>query len=204
MDLFETLNAERCNLLPCDGTVHYYGKILNTADATHYYQSLLEKIIWVNDKTIIMGKEIITKRKVAWYGDAPFAYTYSGTTKTAHPWITELQELKRLVETHSHESYNSCLLNLYHSGEEGMTWHSDAETALKKNGAIASLTLGAERKFSFKHKKTKHPVNLILEHGSLLVMKDNTQTHWLHSLPLSKKVFSPRINLTFRYIAQQQ
>ena len=98
------------------------------------------------------------------------------------------------------ETYNSCLLNLYHHGEEGMAWHSDGEKDLKKDGAIGSLSFGAERKFSFKHKKTKQTVSLILEHGSLLVMKDNTQTHWLHRLPPTKLVRNARINLTFRTI----
>lgn len=202
MDLFENLNSEPHNLLPYNGTVFYYGKILTQEQANYYFQALMEKIAWENDKAMIMGKEIITKRKVAWYGDAPFSYTYSGTTKTALPWINELLELKQLAEAKSKESYNSCLLNLYHTGEEGMTWHSDAEIALKKNGAIGSFSLGAERKFSFKHKKTKHTEAVILEHGSLLVMKGETQTHWLHSLPTTKKVFTPRINLTFRCIAQ--
>lgn len=204
MDLFETLTAEPHNLLPQNGTVHYYGKILSSAQATHYFHQLLQHIRWENDKAIIMGREIITKRKVAWYADEPFNYAYSGTTKTALPWIDELLALKQLVEATSHESYNSCLLNLYHSGEEGMTWHSDAEIALKKQGAIASLSFGAERKFSFKHKKTKNTLSVILEHGSLLVMKGETQTHWLHSLPTTKKVFTPRINLTFRCIVQHQ
>jgi alkylated DNA repair dioxygenase AlkB len=204
MDLFETLTAEPHNLLPQDGTVLYYGKILSSVQATYYFHQLLQHIRWENDKAIIMGREIITKRKVAWYADAPFNYAYSGTTKTALPWIDELLALKQLAEATSHESYNSCLLNLYHSGEEGMTWHSDAEIALKKQGAIASLSFGAERKFSFKHKKTKNTLSVTLEHGSLLVMKGETQTHWLHSLPTTKKVFTPRINLTFRCIVQPQ
>lgn len=202
MDLFETLNAPPENLLPYDGTVLYYGKILTPTTADHYFKNLWEKISWNHDKAIILGKEIITKRKVAWYADAPFKYTYSGTTKTALPWIDELLELKQLAETESNESFNSCLLNLYHNGEEGMTWHSDAEIALKKNGAIGSLSLGAERKFSFKHKKTKDSASLTLGHGSLLIMKDETQTHWLHCLPTTKKVHSARISLTFRSIIQ--
>jgi alkylated DNA repair dioxygenase AlkB len=203
MNLFETLSGTPDNLLPYDGTVLYYGKIITPTAADHYFQMLWEKISWSNDKAIILGKEIITKRKVAWYADAPFKYTYSGTTKTALPWINELLELKQLAETESNESFNSCLLNLYHNGEEGMTWHSDAEIALKKNGAIGSLSLGAERKFSFKHKKTKDSVSLTLGHGSLLIMKDETQTHWLHCLPTTTKVNSPRISLTFRSIIQQ-
>ena len=116
------------------------------------------------------------------------------------PWTKELLELKKLVEKETGESFNSCLLNLYHDGTEGMAWHSDAEKDLKKNGAIASLSFGAERKFSFKHKLTKELVSLVLEHGSLLVMKDTTQSHWLHRLPPSAKHNKSRINLTFRTI----
>ena len=93
-----------------------------------------------------------------------------------------------------------CLLNLYHNGSEGISWHSDGEDYFKKNGAIASVTFGAERKFAFKHKDTKEVVSLILQHGSLLVMKNETQTYWLHSLPTTKKVHRPRISLTFRTI----
>jgi alkylated DNA repair dioxygenase AlkB len=202
MDLFENLNGAPHNILPYEGTALYHGKILTHKNANYYFCTLMEKIVWENDRAMIMGKEIVTRRKVAWYADAPFNYTYSGTTKTALPWFNELLELKQLVEAESEESYNSCLLNLYHTGEEGMTWHSDAEIALKKNGAIGSLSFGAERKFSFKHKKTKHTTSVILESGSLLVMKGETQTHWLHSLPITKKVLTPRINLTFRNIAQ--
>jgi alkylated DNA repair dioxygenase AlkB len=202
MDLFETLNDTPENLLPYDGMALYYGKIITPTAADYYLQTLWEKISWSNDKAIIIGKEIITKRKVAWYADAPFKYTYSGTTKTALPWLDELLELKQLVETKSDESFNSCLLNLYHDGAEGMAWHSDAEIALKKNGAIGSLSLGAERKFSFKHKKTKVSLSLTLEHGSLFIMKNETQSHWLHCLPTTKKVNSARISLTFRSIIQ--
>jgi alkylated DNA repair dioxygenase AlkB len=149
---------------------------------------------------MIMGKIIITKRKVAWYGNKPFEYTYSRRTKIALPWTPALRELKQMTEAQSGESYNSCLLNLYHDGTEGMAWHSDGEPDLKKNGAIASLSFGAERKFSFKHKKTKETVSLLLEHGSLLVMKGSTQANWLHRLPPTTRVSKPRVNLTFRTI----
>jgi len=200
MDLF---NNSLSNILPYDGEVIYHEKILNKYDSQYYFEQLLANIAWDNDQAIIFGKRIFTKRKVAWYGDQPFNYTYSSTTKTALPWTKELLELKAKVEEASREVYNSCLLNLYHNGEEGMAWHSDGEKDLKKNGAISSLSLGAERKFSFKHKTTKNAVSVILERGSLLVMKGNTQTHWLHRLPPSKKVKGHRINLTFRTIEDQ-
>ena len=200
MDLFSKEEGERRNLLPKDGTVNYYGKLFSTKQAKRYFESLLNTIEWRNDEAIIFGKLIVTKRKVAWYGDSEFEYTYSNTTKKALPWTADLLDLKAIVEEQTNETFNSCLLNLYHSGDEGMAWHSDGEKDLKKNGAIASLSFGAERKFSFKHKVEKINVSLVLEHGSLLVMKRTTQTHWLHRLPPTKMASKPRINLTFRTI----
>lgn len=188
------------NLLPYNGTVIYYGPVIPQTEANRYLDYLLNGIAWENDKAIIYGKLIITKRKAAWYGDRPFEYTYSKTTKTALPWTPELLDLKAIAEKTTGETYNSCLLNLYHDGSEGMAWHSDAEKDLIKDGAIASLSFGAARKFSFKHKQTKETVSVILEHGSALVMKDITQTHWLHSISKSTKVKLPRVNLTFRTI----
>lgn len=200
MDLFSKEGGELRNLLPKDGTVNYYGKLFSTKQAKRYFESLLNTIEWRNDEAIIFGKLIVTKRKVAWYGDSEFEYTYSNTTKKALPWTADLLDLKAIVEEQTNETFNSCLLNLYHSGDEGMAWHSDGEKDLKKNGAIASLSFGAERKFSFKHKVEKTNVSLVLEHGSLLVMKGTTQTHWLHRLPPTKMASKPRINLTFRTI----
>lgn len=188
------------NHLPYDGIVNYFGKMMDSSTADHYYQTLLDTIDWKNDVANMFGKKIITKRKVAWHGDKAFEYTYSNNTKLALPWTDKLVELKSLIEKTSKETYNSCLLNLYHNGSEGMAWHSDGEKDLKKDGAIASVSFGAERKFAFKHKESKETVSIILEHGSLLIMAGTCQTHWLHRLPPTKKVHSPRINLTFRTI----
>lgn len=201
MKLFRNETNHTENLLPKGGTVYYYGKLFNHKSANNYLDCLLNTIEWKNDEAVIFGKHIITKRKVAWYGDNKFEYTYSNKTKQALFWTKELLELKTIIEKKTGEQFNSCLLNLYHSGDEGMAWHSDAEKDLKKNGAIASLSFGAERKFAFKHKETKEAISLILEHGSLLVMKDTTQTNWLHRLPPTKLITKPRVNLTFRTIA---
>ena len=200
MDLFDNQPSETKNLLPDGGIVNYYGKLFTVQQANNYLNTLLDTIEWKNDEAIIYGKLIVTKRKVAWYGESEFEYTYSNTTKKALPWTKELLELKSIVEAKTGESFNSCLLNLYHDGSEGMSWHSDAETDLKKDGAIGSLSFGAERKFAFKHKATKEIVSLILEHGSLLVMRGATQTNWLHRLPPTKLISRPRVNLTFRTI----
>lgn len=200
MELFAFIHDPHFNWLPKDGTVNYYGKILIKEEADYFYLNLLEKIDWKNDEAIIFGKKILTKRKVAWHGDKDFNYTYSKSTKTALPWSEDLYFLKNKIEEKTGEKFNSCLLNLYHDGSEGMAYHSDAEKDLKKNGTIASLTLGAERKFSFKHKTSGERIDLFLEHGSLLIMKDETQTNWLHRLPPTKTIRTPRINLTFRMI----
>ena len=203
MDLFNPHTDETTNLLPKDGTVNYYGKLFSREDSNHYLEVLLNTIEWKNDEAVIFGKHIITKRKVAWYGDQPFEYTYSNITKSALPWTKELLALKSLAEENSGESYNSCLLNLYHTGDEGMAWHSDGEKTLKENGAIASISIGAERVFQFKHKQNNKQIKLLLEHGSLLIMKDETQKNWLHRLAKSSKIKTPRINLTFRTIVGQ-
>jgi alkylated DNA repair dioxygenase AlkB len=189
------------NLVPNNGTVNYFGPVLTPKLADHFYHQLLNTIDWRNDEARIFGKQYITKRKVAWYGDFGYSYTYSNSTKVALPWTQDLLELKKVVEDLSGFTYNSCLLNLYHSGDEAMGWHSDDEKSLSKNSCIASLSLGAERKFSFKHKNSGQTVSLELEHGSLLLMKNETQTYWLHRLNKSTKIKQPRVNLTFRTIA---
>lgn len=183
-----------------DGLVNYYGKILAYQEANQYLDLLMQNILWKNDEVILFGKHIVTKRKTAWYGDSDYLYAYSNITKQALPWTKELSGLKQMVEEFAGVKFNSCLLNLYHNGNEGMGWHSDDEKSLGKNNTIASLSFGAERKFLFKHKQTRQIISFVLEHGSLLIMKAATQRNWLHSLPKSKNIVQPRINLTFRTI----
>ncbi|MCS3796379.1 alpha-ketoglutarate-dependent dioxygenase AlkB [Niastella sp. OAS944] len=203
MDLFSDKIDETINYLPKDGTVNYYGKPLTRVQADHYLEKLLTTIQWKNDEAVIFGKHIITKRKVAWYGNEHYNYAYSNVNRQALAWTKELLELKTLVEERTGETFNSCLLNLYHNGDEGMAWHSDDERSLGLNTAIASFSFGAERKFSFKHKASKEVISMMLGHGSLLVMKGTTQTHWLHCLPKSKRITTPRVNLTFRTMIPQ-
>ncbi|EOQ96431.1 oxidoreductase, 2OG-Fe(II) oxygenase family protein [Leptospira wolbachii serovar Codice str. CDC] len=196
MHLFPRSESE--NLLPYDGVLLYIPHFLPIDESHRIFGPLMEEIEWKPDEAILYGKHITTKRSVAWYAEKGFSYRYSGTTKTALPWSPLLLELKTKVEIASQEIFNSCLLNLYHDGSEGMAWHSDDETSLRPNSTIASVSFGAERTFRYKHKKTGEQVELQLEHGSLLLMKDVIQRHWLHSLPKAMKVKRPRINLTFR------
>lgn len=188
------------NVLPYDGDVQYLGKIFSQAEADTYYRRLMSTIAWKNDEVIIFGKHIVTDRKVAWYGDKAHQYKYSGITREGLLFTDDLLHIKTIVENISKETFNSCLLNLYENGGQAMGWHSDDEKSLGEKNVIASVTFGAERSFSFKHKQTKEKAALYLENGSLLIMKGETQKHWLHSLPKSTKITTPRINLTFRTI----
>ena len=161
MDLFGF--DKQFNLLPYDGEVYYFGVVMDDVKAQTSMSELLHSISWEQDHLTICGRSITTKRKTAWYGDKPFQYTYSNTTKTALPWNPILSALRCLVEEQVGSTFNSCLLNLYHAGDEGMAWHSDDEKELGDQPIIASLSLGAKRKFSFKHKESKESVSLDLE-----------------------------------------
>ena len=194
----------RPNILPQDGSVLYYEKIIADEEVIELYESLLNNIQWENERVIMFGKEIITKRKVAFYSDPSISYRYASKTKIGLPWTSTLIIIKNRVESITKESYNACLLNLYHNGEESMGWHSDNEKEIIANSSIASLSLGAKRKFSFKHKISKETVSIELENGSLLEMKGSVQAHWWHALIKSKKVTDARINLTFRQMLTQK
>ncbi len=192
----------RKTILAKDGLVTYRSNIIEPLQAAEFYRQLLKEIAWRNDEVIIFGKKIVTARKTAWYGDQEFVYQYSKIDRFALSWTATLKTIKNLVEEIADEKFNSCLLNLYHSGEEGMGWHCDNENSIIKNSTIASVSFGAERKFSFKHKISKELISLNLENASLLLMKNQTQQNWLHSLPKSKKVKEQRINLTFRKMVE--
>jgi alkylated DNA repair dioxygenase AlkB len=186
------------NIINQDGQAHYFGKIINDEQNHKYFNELLHKIEWVKENLVMFGKEITTKRKVAFYADPLIDYTYMNKTKKGLQWTPLLIEIKKMVTSYTGSNYNACLLNLYHDGNEGMGWHCDDEKEIIPNSSIASLSLGAERKFSIKHKLTKQTHSMILENGSLLEMLGSFQKNWLHALPKSKKNIDMRINLTFR------
>lgn len=197
--LFENELSQE-NLLPYDGELLLKENFLTVPEAKDLFQNLQKEIPWEPDQVRIFGKIITTKREVAWYGDPGLSYTYSGFVKQPLPWSSELLWIKEKVEKYCGEVFNSCLLNLYHDGQESMGWHRDNEKELKKHGTIASLSLGAARKFSFKHLNEKRKIDIPLNAGSLLLMKGIIQDHWQHSLPAMKRIDEARINLTFRQI----
>lgn len=186
------------SLLPYDGLVTYHESMMPPARSTEYFDTLLRTVPWTADEVVMFGKKITTKRKMTWMADDGLPYTYSKTTKHPQPWSREMLALKKIVEDFSGEQFNACLLNLYHDGTEGMGWHSDNERSITANSCIASVSLGSDRDFSFKHKLTGEIISLTLGHGSLLLMKGETQERWRHALIRTKKIVTPRINLTFR------
>ncbi|MES2709301.1 MAG: alpha-ketoglutarate-dependent dioxygenase AlkB [Verrucomicrobiota bacterium] len=202
MDLFRPQPTE--NLLPRDGVVNYHGPVLSPGEAERYFNVLRWEVPWRSDEVVLFGKRHITARKVAWYGDGGLNYRYSGSTKTPLAWTGDLLALKALAEELSGAPCNSCLLNLYHSGAEGMGWHSDDESSLEREAPIVCLSLGAERNFRFRHRQLPLKAEISLEAGSLLVMRGETQRHWQHTIPKMARVPGPRISLTFRRIAGPQ
>jgi alkylated DNA repair dioxygenase AlkB len=181
-----------------DGVVEYLPSLFSSKESESLFSELLKTTPWQQDEVILFGQKRILSRKVAWMGDDGFSYSYSGTSKTAAPWTPALMLVKERVEQQTTQRFNSCLLNLYHDGSEGMGWHSDDEKTLGRNPVIASVSFGAERIFKLKHRKSKEVVSVLLEQGSLLIMKGETQHHWVHTMPKTKRVTTPRINLTFR------
>jgi alkylated DNA repair dioxygenase AlkB len=189
-------------LLPADGQVHYFSGVFDQHKSSQFMQVLSEKIDWKQDVVKMYGKTITTKRRVAWYGEKDIVYRYSGIDRRALPWTSELFQIKELAQEIVNKSFNSCLLNFYSKGSEGMAWHSDDEKELDPQTGILSISLGAERRFCFRHKTKDYKTELMLENGSVLWMDSLCQKFWKHSLPVMKKVQEPRINLTFRNILQ--
>jgi len=199
--LFDKLSKDGLpNLLPKYGSVYYYPEFFDEAYSSHLLNVLQESLIWSSDQLIMFGKHITTRRKVAWVGDPNCPYTYSGVQKNPQEWTAELLFIKEKLETIAQSEFNSCLLNLYHDGDDGMGWHSDDEKELDARAPIASLSLGAIRKFAFKNRADKSTISLFLENGSTLIMHPPTQEFWQHSLLKTKKNTGLRINLTFRKI----
>ena len=182
--------------------VEYFEDFFDLDECNTIIPRLNSDINWMREKITMWGKKIITKRRIAWYGDEGRSYTYSGTTFQPSTWNQILLRIKDRVESKTSHKFNSVLLNDYKDGSVGMGWHSDDEKELGKNPIIASLSFGANRDFILKHRERKdiEKVKIHLKNGSLLLMLDSTQHYWKHSIPKRLKVKNSRINLTFRKI----
>ena len=188
------------NLLPMDGSAHYFPGFISAKEGDALIDHLYKSLQWEADKLIMFGKLVTTRRKVAWVGDPECSYTYSGFKRSPQVWTPELLSIKAQLEKLAQSEFNSCLLNFYHDGADGMGWHSDDEKELDAQSPIASLSLGSTRKFAFRHKKNRSTISIFLENGSALIMNSPTQQFWQHAILKTKTIHTPRINLTFRKI----
>ena len=186
-----------------DAELHYRPQFFPKPTADRLLQELMEKIEWTQNKIRFYGKESLVPRLEAWYGDPGKSYAYSGIQMNPKPWTKELVEIKEAIEKEASVPFNSVLINYYRDGKDRVAWHSDDEKELGQNPIIGSVSLGAERKFKLRHKKYKEnglKAEIMLQHGSFLLMKGPTQHHWMHEIPRTAKPIGPRINLTFRII----
>lgn len=199
MNLFD--NAPISLPLP-DGEAQYDSAFLEQTDADRYYTTLLQEIDWRQEQITIFGKKMDQPRLIAWHGDTGKSYTYSQLTLSPSLWTPALTEIQNLLQINTGIRFNSVLLNLYRTGTDSMGWHSDDEPELGPEPIIASISLGAIRRFRFRHRHDKHipSKGIDLTHGSLLLMRGATQTNWQHALPKTARKVGSRINLTYRVI----
>ena len=184
--------------------ISYYPGFFDLKDSNQYFQSLLETISWQQDDINIFGKTYKQPRLTALYANNNEPYSYSNITMIPHKFTKELLNIKVKVESVIDTNFTTCLLNLYRNGQDSNGWHADNEKELGSNPIIASVSFGSERLFKLKHRYDKNlKKNLVLQHGSLLIMQGETQHHWLHQIPKTKKEVGKRINLTFRIIPKK-
>ena len=201
MDLFSNQENAKELLLPLDeASVTYYPKAFSDK-ANMYFDTLLKEINWQQDSITVFGKTHPQPRLTALHGEENLSYSYSGITMNTIPFTPTLLEIKKRIEEHTKSTFNVVLLNLYRNGQDSNGWHSDNEKELGKNPSIASVSLGAKRKFQFRKisdRRMRHTIEL--ESGSLLLMEGQTQHTYQHQIPKTKKEIGQRINLTFRLI----
>ena len=174
---------------------------MSEQEARDLLETLIEEVDWEQHSVKIFGREVPSPRLSAWYGDAEAVYRYSGFTHRPRPWLPDLDGLRRRVEAALGERFNSVLLNRYRDGRDAMGWHADDEPELGTDPVIASVSLGAARRMTLRHRSRKDQKREVaLTTGSLLVMAGETQRNWMHAIPRSKTVHAERINLTFRLI----
>ncbi len=188
------------NLLPYNGEVYFFpGFFAEEADS--YFMRLQEEIAWKQEPIKIFGRELMQPRLTAWYGNAGKSYSYSGITMQPLAWTETLMAIKQSVDKITGVSFNSALLNLYRDGKDSMGWHRDNEKELGTDPVIASVSFGAPRRFLLRHHNNKKLVQeMVLTHGSLLLMRGETQHYWEHSIPKIAAPTKIRINITFRVI----
>lgn len=184
-----------------DAEVIIYNSFFAQTESNEIFAELYNTIDWRQEVTLLFGKQVTIPRLTAWYGDIGKSYTYSKIKMEPNLWTPTLIKIKSKIETVADTLFNSVLLNLYRNGKDSVAWHSDDEPELGQNPVIGSVSFGATRRFMFRHKYQKElKFEIELTHGSLLLMKAETQHFWQHQIPKTNKLIQPRINLTFRTV----
>jgi alkylated DNA repair dioxygenase AlkB len=195
--LFPTDSLE---VLPFDGSAQLFPQFFNTSTAQEHFSALINEVPWEEHQLVLFGKKVSEPRRSAWIADNDIHYVYSGVERPAHIWSPTLTSIREAITRGTGQRFNSVLANLYRDGNDAMGWHSDDEPCNGPEPVIASVSFGAERRFDFRHRTSKEKASVVLPHGSLLLMSGLSQHCWQHSIARSKKVTSPRINLTFRFV----
>lgn len=194
-------NFDKKIIVNRDGEVVLYPNFFSIQESDKFFKDLYKGVNWKQETIKFFGKNMPLPRLTAWYGDEGKSYTYSGIVQNPEAWSNTLRKIKSQIEKVTEISFNSVLLNLYRDGKDSVSWHSDDETELGKNPIIASVSFGATRRFSLRHKQSKeHKIDIDLTNGSFLLMKGETQHFWQHQIAKTSKSIQPRINLTFRII----
>ena len=200
MTLFD--NDEPEELLSEGGSALLYRGVIAPREADLLLSRLREATGWEQPAIHMYGKSMLQPRLVAWFGDPGVTYSYSGTTHMPIGWTTDLLRLKGECERVSNAQFNSALANLYRDGNDSVAWHADDEPELGTEPVIASLSLGAERRFHLRHRASGQTVRVDLPTGSVLVMSGRCQAEWSHQISKTKRQVGPRINITFRRVLQ--
>lgn len=190
---------DNSNLLPFQGETVFYSDFFSKKLADQYQNQLTTKLEWKHEPIQMFGKMVMQPRLTALYGDEGRPYGYSGISMNPNAWTLELKEIKDRLQEFTGVEFTHVLCNYYRDGQDSMGWHRDNEAVLGKNPSIASVSFGATRIFQIRNYETKgHKIDILLTHGGLLMMSGESQHHWEHQIPKTKKVLGPRINLTFR------
>ena len=199
MSLFDA--SEPLKIKLPNAEIEYTPAFFNTEESRELFEAIYHQTNWIEEDIRIYGKVYKQPRLTAFYANNNITYGYSNISMSPQPFSPVLKAIKIKIEKATGTTFSSCLLNLYRDGQDSNGWHADDEKELGKNPVIASVSLGTERLFHLKHKNIKTLKHkLTLQNGSLLLMKGETQHHWLHQIPKTKKLIDKRINLTFRIL----
>lgn len=194
-------SADCIDLELFQGEARLWPRAFGSSEASRLFDELRAGVQWQHEEILIFGQRRPVPRLVAWHGDPGASYVYSGTDHHPEPWTPVLELIRKRASALTGATFNAVLLNLYRDGRDGMGWHADDEPELGCNPVIASVSLGAERRFCLRHRCRKDlKVDLVLPHGSLLCMGGPTQHHWVHALPKTRLPVGERINLTLRQV----